>query len=84
MLSLCSLSLLTTENTDSLGSAILAFRCAHILMIKCASAMVVPVLPIPALQCTIAFSSGLEFNSIYMNSPSNRLKSSIESPVGTP
>jgi len=44
----------------------------------------VPVLPIPAEQCTIAFSFYFDVISIWMKLSSIVEKDDMDSPVGTP
>ena len=53
-----------------------------ILMIKCAKLIVVPVLPIPALQCMTALWLGSELKVKIMNLLSITEKASIAIPLG--
>jgi hypothetical protein len=81
---LCSLSLLTVPNTDINGSSMSFYSYALTLIMICSKLIIVPVLPIPALQCTTAFSFAPEFNINSINSSRVLSKSSFDSPEGIP
>ena len=56
----------------------------NILIIIVINAIVVPVRPIPAEQCTIALSFGADLRFHYINLLSISSKSSMACPSGTP
>jgi len=74
----------TVENTLTSGSATPMFFYAQMLMIISARPIVVPVRPIPAEQCTTAFSEGCEEIRKVIKMSIICLKEVIEFPLGTP
>jgi len=75
MMFLYSLSRLTVENIEILGSEIPALIWDYIERIMFESAIAVPVRPTPALQWTTTFSSDLDVNSSSFILSSKSLKS---------